>query len=152
MIVTVLLLIRLDHCAGNECCNTIPWGDNDWCHAYNCRGIGCQFDNPDTSVDESKTKCEDISKCFCAKVSTVHFRTQTHIHTHTQTRTHTNQHTHRNIHRYSVILFLFLRLQITLIRTLLQNISTKHNKLINLIANRASSKDWTISYEDRLSH
>jgi len=91
MIVTVLLLIRLDHCVGNECCNTIPWGDNDWCHAFNCRGIGCQFDNPDTSVDESKTKCEEISKCFCAKVSTVH------THVFARKYTHANTHSHKLI-------------------------------------------------------
>jgi len=34
-----------------------------------CKLIPLPADNPDTTVDESKTQCEDISKCFCANVA-----------------------------------------------------------------------------------
>jgi len=64
-----VLVICISYVQANKCCNVIPWADPEWCHASNCNGLGCQFDNPDTTVDESKTQCEDISKCFCAAVA-----------------------------------------------------------------------------------
>lgn len=42
----VLLWMAPPGVVANECCNAVQWTNPDWCRASNCKGIGCQFDDP----------------------------------------------------------------------------------------------------------